>query len=164
MAFFEQIGKKLSDASQGAAQQAKNFADVARLNSAISEKEKHIAQIYAEIGQAYYERHKSDLQAEETERIKEINTLYTEILQCKENIKQIRGVAKCPNCGADVPADAAFCNACGARIPSEEKSAPAPVDALLCPKCHKPVPAGNLFCYHCGTKIEQSTSQFEREE
>lgn len=165
MAFFEQIGKKLSDAGQGAAQQAKNFADVTRLNSTISEKEKRIAQVYAEIGQAYYERHKNDrnLQAEEAERIKEINTLNAEILQCQESVKQIRGVTKCPSCGADVPANAAFCNACGTKISSEEKekSSPAPADELICPKCHKLVPAENLFCNHCGTKIEQSVSQFE---
>lgn len=47
----------------------KNFADVARLNSIISEKEKQIAQLYIEIGQAYYEHHKIDPQGEEIERI-----------------------------------------------------------------------------------------------
>ena len=39
MAFLEQLGKRLSDAGQGAAQQAKNFTDVTRLFSAISVKE-----------------------------------------------------------------------------------------------------------------------------
>ena len=63
MAIFEQIGKRLSSAGQGAAQQAKNFADVARLNSAISEREKRIAQLYTELGRLYYEQHKDDSQA-----------------------------------------------------------------------------------------------------
>lgn len=54
MSIFEKIGEKLSGAGQGVAQQVKNFADVARLNSIISEKEKQIAQLYIEIGQAYY--------------------------------------------------------------------------------------------------------------
>lgn len=40
MSIFEKIGEKLSGAGQGVAQQVKNFADVARLNSIISEKEK----------------------------------------------------------------------------------------------------------------------------
>ena len=53
MSIFEKIGEKLSGAGQGVAQQVKNFADVARLNSIISEKEKQIAQLYIEIGQAY---------------------------------------------------------------------------------------------------------------
>lgn len=46
MSIFEKIGEKLSGAGQGVAQQVKNFADVARLNSIISEKEKQIAQLY----------------------------------------------------------------------------------------------------------------------
>lgn len=156
MAFFEQIGKKISDASQGATQQAKNFAEITRLNGTISEREKRISQIYTEIGQSYYEKHKDDSQAEELERITEINSLNAEILQCHEDIKQIKGITKCPSCGADVPINSAFCNACGAKIlPAtkiEDVSAPKPVS--LCPKCHKPVPVGNLFCNHCGAKVE----------
>ena len=121
MSIFEKIGEKLSGAGQGVAQQVKNFADVARLNSIISEKEKQIAQLYIEIGQAYYEHHKIDPQGEEIERIQKISSLNAEILECKENIKQIKGVTKCPNCGADVSLDAAFCNACGTKIPPAAK-------------------------------------------
>ena len=86
MSIFEKIGEKLSGAGQGVAQQVKNFADVARLNSIISEKEKQIAQLYIEIGQAYYEHHKIDPQGEEIERIQKISSLNAEILECKENI------------------------------------------------------------------------------
>ena len=74
MSIFEKIGEKLSGAGQGVAQQVKNFADVARLNSIISEKEKQIAQLYIEIGQAYYEHHKIDPQGEEIERIQKISS------------------------------------------------------------------------------------------
>lgn len=75
----------------------------------------------SEIGQAYYEHHKIDPQGEEIERIQKISSLNAEILECKENIKQIKGVTKCPNCGADVSLDAAFCNACGTKIPPAAK-------------------------------------------
>ena len=100
MAFLEQLGKRLSDAGQGAAQQAKNFTDVTRLNSAISDKEKKITQLYASIGQAYYQRHRSDPDAEELQQIEAVNALFAEIAQCQEEIKQIKGVSKCPSCGA----------------------------------------------------------------
>lgn len=55
MAFFEEIGKRLTDAGQNVAKQTKNLADVTQLNSAISEREKKIAQLFSAIGQAYYE-------------------------------------------------------------------------------------------------------------
>ena len=101
--------------------------------------------------------HKIDPQGEEIERIQKISSLNAEILECKENIKQIKGVTKCPNCGADVSLDAAFCNACGTKIPPAAKveDISSNESGALCPKCHNPVTAGNAFCNHCGTKIEQ---------
>ena len=38
MAFFEQLGKRLTDAGQNVVQQTKNLADVTQLNSAISDR------------------------------------------------------------------------------------------------------------------------------
>ena len=102
MAFFEQLAKRLTDAGQNVAQQTKNLADVTQLNSAISDKEKKISQLYLNIGQLYYEEHKGDSTAEHQEIIGEINALYAEIAQNREKIKQIKGVVMCPKCGADV--------------------------------------------------------------
>lgn len=110
MAFFEQIGKRLTDVGQNVAQQTKDLADITKLNSEISNKEKKVSQLFLLIGQSYYERHKSDDTAEEFEKIAEINALYVEILANREKVKQIKGVVKCENCGADVPLNAAFCN------------------------------------------------------
>ena len=155
MAFFEQLGKRLTDAGQGVAQQTKNFTDVTRLNGTISEKEKKISQLYAAIGQAYFERHRNDAAAEEAQKIGEINALLAEIAQCREEIKQIKGVVKCPSCGADVALHCAFCSACGARFPQDEAAGqPAAADARLCPSCGAAVPKENLFCNRCGTKLD----------
>ena len=79
MDFFEQIGRRLSNAGQNVAQQTRDFSDVAKLNSAISDREKRISQMFLQLGQSYYERHKSDEQAEELDIIEQINTLYSEI-------------------------------------------------------------------------------------
>lgn len=154
MAFFEQIGKRLTDAGQNVAQQTKDLADVTKLNSAISEKEKKISQLFLVIGQSYYEGHKNDDSAEELEKIAEINTLYAEILESREKIKHIKGVVKCENCGADVPLGASFCNACGTKVNRSEADNGNTKDGYLCPVCHAVVEKGNLFCNYCGTKIE----------
>lgn len=151
MAFFEQIGKRLTDVGQGVAQQTKNFTDVTRLNSVISEKERKISQLYAMLGQAYYEQHREDPAAEEAQTIEELNRTFAEIRQCQEEIRQIKGAVKCPNCGADAAPDALFCNACGARLP---KTAVPAAETRTCPNCHAQVGKDNLFCNHCGTKLE----------
>ena len=42
MSFFDNFSKKISQAGQGAAQSAKNFAAVTKLNSMVSDEEKKI--------------------------------------------------------------------------------------------------------------------------
>lgn len=160
MAFFEQLGKKLSDAGQGVAQQTKNFADVTRLNSAISDKEKHITQLYQSIGRAYYQSHKDDRAAEFLAETEQIKKLQEEINQHQEEIKQIKGIVKCPCCGADVPFQAAFCNSCGTKIaPSAPPAQPPAKGMRLCPSCGGAMGKENLFCTHCGTKLDETKNQ-----
>lgn len=160
MAFFEELGKKISNAGQGVAQQTKNFADVAKLNSAISEKERQIAQLYTQIGSQFYDRHKDDTGSEFPEQIAAITALINEIAQCRENIKAIKGLIKCPGCGADIPAGTLFCNTCGTRIVQEQQPAPQPVQAAptgatrFCTSCGSPVPEGYAFCTNCGNKLD----------
>ncbi len=155
MDFFEQIGKKLTNVGQGVAQQTKNFADVGKLNSEISEKEKRISQLYLLIGRLYYERHKKDFDAEEQQKIDEINQLYRDIMQCQEKIKQINGVVKCKNCGADVPIQSMYCGSCGSRVVFEDTQETIAEPSRVCPDCHMPVGKENLFCEHCGAKLEK---------
>lgn len=155
MAFFEEIGKRLTDAGQNVAKQTKNLADVTQLNSGISDREKKISQLYLAIGQAYYEENKDDSSAKCREMMDEITGLYEEIEQSREKIKEIKGIVKCPNCGADVPINAAFCSSCGIKMEDVAAQGAVAEEQRICPACQKEVPAGNAFCNHCGAKMEE---------
>jgi class 3 adenylate cyclase/tetratricopeptide (TPR) repeat protein len=48
---------------------------------------------------------------------------------------------RCPQCQQDNPAEARFCNGCGARL------------QLACPSCSHVNPSGSRFCNGCGTKL-----------
>lgn len=157
MAFLDDLSKKITDASQGVAQSTKNFAEVNRLTGMISDKEKEVLQLYTSLGQLYYEQHSRDPEADGIAFIGAINTLKEDIARCREEIKRIKGVGKCPSCGAELSQGAAFCPNCGAAIPKE--TAPAEVAASakpqrLCPSCGKMVDEDNKFCNYCGAKME----------
>ncbi len=156
MPFFEDLGRKLSNMGQGVAQQTKNIADTSRLNGAVSERERRVAQLFQAIGQAYYQRHLQDPAAEEREKLEEIARLYGEIEQYQREINQIKGLAICPACGAGVPAQAAFCNSCGARMPQQPAPAPVVQQAgfRICPACGAQVSADNRFCSNCGMNMD----------
>src|SRR5215831_6910074 len=50
---------------------------------------------------------------------------------------------RCPQCQQDNPAEARFCNGCGARF------------QLACPSCSHVNPSGSRFCNGCGTKLAE---------
>lgn len=119
MAFFEQLGKKLSDAGQSVVQQTKNFTETTRLNSSVSEAEKKIESLYVTLGKAYYDSHRDDSSAEGSEIIAEITAAFAQIEELKEQINQIKTANKCPSCGAEISAGSAFCKNCGAKLNAE---------------------------------------------
>lgn len=160
MAFFERLGKRITDTSQEVAQKTKDLTGVIRLSNTISEKEKQILQLYQELGQAYFEGHRNDSDSDSDSNVQpiidQLNQLHKEIIMAQEEIKQLKGVQKCPACGVEIPLHATFCNACGAKIISEPESIPEGVAAArVCPVCGSPAKANSLFCTHCGAKLDE---------
>ena len=151
MAFFEELGRRVSDFGQGVATKTKNFSDVSKLNSAIADLERQIANAYAGIGKAYYEAHKDDPNAEQREGIAYINSAMEQIHQYQEQVKVIRGIVKCPHCGADVSATAPFCSSCG-------KSTGFAGAKIVCPVCGAQMAPGTAFCTACGNRLPQQAA------
>jgi membrane protease subunit (stomatin/prohibitin family) len=52
-------------------------------------------------------------------------------------------VTTCPKCGAQIAANARFCNNCGVQLGGGK----------TCPKCNTQVPPGSRFCPNCGTQV-----------
>lgn len=153
MAFFDGISKKISQTSQDVVKKTKNFADSTKLSGMINEEERGIQELYRRIGEQYCLLHLED--AEET-----LAALVGQVVQARERIEQynqqiaqINGVQKCPGCGAEVPDNALFCNACGTKMPPKPVAAPA-ADVVVCANCGNQLPAGQKFCSKCGSPIQ----------
>lgn len=97
--FLDGIGKRLSDAGQGVAKHTKNFTEVTRLNGAIAEQERQAAALLRELGQACYDRHQNDPDYEYAAQIEGIRAAYAQIAQYQAQIRQIKGIRICPECG-----------------------------------------------------------------
>ena len=55
MGFFDELGKKISGASQEVVQKGKEMADTAKFNSMIHDEERKISAVYGKIGKKYFE-------------------------------------------------------------------------------------------------------------
>ena len=154
MSFLDQLGKKVSDAGKGVAQQTKNLTEIARLTSVIDTEEKMVAQSYTQIGKTYYENHKNDPDAECAAQIALVNKSLEKIAQWREQIQRIKGIVKCPQCGAEIPYGSQFCGVCGTKIVRPE-AAPAAASVRRCPSCGAEAAASDRFCNKCGKPLPQ---------
>mgnify|MGYP002237611164 CR=1 FL=1 len=70
------------------------------------------------------EKHREDAEEDAKTWLDAIAVSEARIKECRESIHQMKGVAICPSCGASVDADAAFCSACGQKMPEKPKPEP----------------------------------------
>lgn len=116
MSFLDDFGKKISTAGQEAIAKTKDFADVAKLNSNISDEQKRIKNAYMEIGKMYWEMHASDYDKCFEDKFVAIKESEEKIKEYEKQVIEIKGVKKCPSCGADVDKNSVFCAKCGTKI------------------------------------------------
>lgn len=156
MAFFEQIGRKITDAGQGVAQQTKNLTETTRLNAKIAENKKKMSQLLFEMGQDYYKKHRKDRDNEEQEYIDRVNELFREIIECQKEIEQIKTADVCKVCGSRIVEGSSFCMGCGTRLNAdqiEESFLIISDSTRKCPVCGTSVDGDSAFCTSCGTKL-----------
>ena len=173
MAFFDDLSKKITDASTKTIQKGKDLTDVARLNSQISAEENRINTLYGMIGKQYMELHRKDAEGAFAGLVASVAEAEQNIAACRAKITELRAVPHCPNCGAELVKGAAFCGICGTPIPVAPAPAPvapapaAPVEApttpvqsapaapavKFCPNCGVKMPADAQFCAECGTRF-----------
>lgn len=155
MSFFDDLGKKISSASQEAIAKTKDFADIAKLNSNISDEERKMNAAYIEIGKTYFENHASDFENCYEAQFTTIKEAKEKIEDLERQIIEIKGVIKCPKCGAEVPKTATVCPICNAEIVNEIKVPCEVVEDIQkkCPECGEVVNEDATFCMKCGAKL-----------
>lgn len=153
MAFWDNLGQKASDTTAKAMQKAKTMADIAKLNSMISEEETKINNIYYQIGKLYAAIHPHDPEGEFAGMITTLEEASGKLEGYRQQIQDIKGVVRCPQCGAEVQSSVAFCSSCGASMPKVEMQNTD--DLVCCEGCGAMVKKGVRFCTSCGKPMVQ---------
>ncbi|MBQ7264771.1 MAG: zinc-ribbon domain-containing protein [Firmicutes bacterium] len=132
MAFFEDLGRTLSEIGQTAATKTKEMSDNIKTNNQINAEEKNINTLYTQIGSLYVSLHPNDYEPDFEKLITDLNNAKqrVELLKARSNTESNTGFCFCTNCGTKVSADAAFCPSCGtslqapAQQPAQEQTQP----------------------------------------
>ena len=162
MAFFENLGKKISDVSQTTVQKTKDLAEIGKLIYMISDAEKKINEAYLQIGKKYLEEFGENPGESYAEYVNTIKEATDCIAEYKKNIDNLKGVVKCPNCGSSVDANSAFCAACGSPLPKPE---PVQSEAAFkfCTGCGAKIDIDTKFCPSCGKAVSNPEPVAEAE-
>ncbi|MBQ2696637.1 MAG: zinc ribbon domain-containing protein [Clostridia bacterium] len=153
MDFLDDISRKIAQASQSAVQKTKDMSGIAKINSAISEEERKINNAYFQIGKMYASLHAADPEPNFAGLIAAIKEAEQNIVAFRNQIQDIKGIARCSKCGAEVGKNVAFCSSCGASMYAKEEIPPQPSIAF-CTNCGAGLAEGVSFCTACGTKVE----------
>lgn len=142
MALLDDLNKKLSQASQ----KAKDFSDSARINSLINEEEKKINGYYFQTGKLFVSLHANDYEPAFANIMAMIADSEARLSDLRNQLQQLKGAKKCPQCNFDVPLNSAFCPCCGLQMPISEAES----NLVKCTSCGQFVGKNLRFCTSCG--------------
>lgn len=90
MGFLKDLGGKLQDVTETAADKAKDFAEITKLNNTISAEEKQIKEYYLEIGQLIFEQFKDKPDSPVAAYCNKILASQQKIEELKQKISEIK--------------------------------------------------------------------------
>ena len=90
MGFFDELGKKSSDASQDMMQKGKDFADTTKLNSQIHDEERKISAVYTKIGKKYFEEFHQAAGAGYQDLVDEIHASQAKISEYQDKLNALK--------------------------------------------------------------------------
>ena len=153
MGFFDDLGKKVTDAGQKTMQKAQEMSEVARINSLISQNESKINNVYYQIGKLFVSIYGNDCREEFAGMVATVAELEQQNATYKKQIQDVKGIQHFEKCGAEVAMGVAFCSSCGAAMPKVDKQPSDDVEK--CPHCGSFVKKGMRFCTACGKAMVQ---------
>lgn len=117
MGFFNEIGKKTSEATSKITKETK-------LKLKINDNKNKIENIYEEIGKKVYEKHVREenisIKEELQEECSKIDALSKEIEVARKEILCLNNKRQCPKCYAEIEKEASYCSKCGQKLQNLE--------------------------------------------
>lgn len=180
MSFFKELGEKITKTTQGAVQGTKDFAEITKINTQISEMKRKINLSFSDLGKSFYEKNKDLQEGDYSVIISTINDCEQKIKEFNNKIRVIKGVKNCGGCNEELSIDVKFCSSCGhntttdpePELPAEEPKPQAQKENegecgcgcedgnqnsqnmdIQCPECNSDIPEGIKFCTNCGHKV-----------
>lgn len=129
MAFFDKLGKTLTETAKTVSKKSEELVEQTKLNLAIGSEEDKIKKLCEELGSEIYKEYKNgkSFGVQFDERCNLIKQSELNIEDLRNKVQGLKGTKTCKSCGQSIDQDLSFCPKCGAKVDGEaSNSAPTP--------------------------------------
>lgn len=118
MSFIDGLSAKFSKVAKDVAKGTNKVVETSKLSLTLVEKKDNLNEIYAKIGKAVSELNDEEIieKLGVSTDIKEAEKTRNEIVELKIKISELKNTKKCPDCGANVGKNSAYCSVCGSKL------------------------------------------------
>ena len=116
MAFFTDMKRSLTETGKQVAQKTKELSDTVQLKTQLSREKEALNRQYAQIGKKVFEAANGADEETYTAEFTLIRESLKTIDELQDKLSTLEGFIHCPECGAKIEKDSAFCSKCGAKI------------------------------------------------
>ena len=140
-------GEKFSKMTQSAVTKSKEVAEITKLTLNNNSLEAEISTVSNQIGEYVVVNNLLIDDEIVGQKLNQIAELRASIEANNAKIRELKNIAICEACGAEVPLTSNFCDKCGAQMKKPEpvvEEVPAP-EVKVCVNCGKELPLETLF-------------------
>ncbi len=118
MDFVQKVSSNFLKLKKTVVKGTNKVVEASKLTISLSEKKSTLKEIYEEIGKKVYHSGNEEIieQLVVSSEISDIIRLNNEIEDIENQLAQIKNKQKCPNCGANIGGNDAYCKVCGNKI------------------------------------------------
>ena len=152
MAFFDNLGKKISIAAGTAADKAKDLGEIAKLKAEILGIQSDINSAMLDLGRKAYEQTKNEPEGPFAEDCAKITVFYDQIESLRARIALVKADDSTET-DCVIKAEEAPAAEQPVEVTAEEPAETSAPASTTCPTCGEEVDAGAAFCSKCGAKL-----------
>lgn len=153
MEFFNKLGDSIQNVGKEVTKKTKDLSGVVTLTAQIKESESSLEKVYRTIGEKYYASFREEAENRFTEETDEILKIQQKLEKDREQLRTLKGLKLCLNCGAEVDINSIHCPMCGTELRGSSQVQGQSASPGVCSVCGAPLSDGAKFCGRCGARV-----------
>lgn len=166
MDFFSKLGDSIQNVGKEVSKKSKDLGETMNLNNQIKENEIALNNTYQLLGKMYFETYLEEARSRYKREVGDIEFFLERINSYKAQIRELKGLKLCHECGAEIEVRFPRCPLCGVEVEVPKQEIIIQEEGVIdndniiehmtgpfCTGCGAKITEGAKFCVKCGKKL-----------